>query len=224
MPIEIRTPPRLSPGSVITYRAGATSNALRGLHGSFADALAAAQASGPGLLYFDPRSDGMLRIPAGTWDLTTIGLTGGHGATPSVFLDDGAKLVGLEYVENVLLVSESDDPIIEVPADGLILQLGNYARLSVDGGSAPFIHAGPSAGFVSIDVLYSCMLDSTTAPILDVDLGAFALIVAGTASTIGSNTLDGGGSITVIDGTQGLTGQGAATISHTQDGTDITYS
>lgn len=206
-------------GGIFVYRAGVAGS-------TFANALAAAQAAGPGSTVIVDDSQGSPVLPAGTYDISNINIDGGYGGLTQINVDNGVVLTvtkGTRF-RNIDLVFSNSAPVIEVGSDPTYIIFDDSARFDATG-SAPVIHCANGAGDLTITLKFqSSLAGNTGKPVLSVDAGAYASILANTGTLIASNTVYGDGAITLADYTTGITGLGAAGISHTQTGaTNITY-
>ncbi len=181
----------------------------------------------PSAVWLD-ESDGTLVLPAGEYDIDSIAILGGFGLSSSLNFETGARLVGTEMsFNNVVLNSGSTSPIMHFAgaAQG-ILTFDNGAALQTAGAaSGPMILVDGSSALSLFLRYYGFMVPhDPAATIIEVELGSAVYIATDVAGLIADNSLDGAGEFTVNDLTGIAVLNRNPNISHTQLGSNISYS
>lgn len=174
------------------YRPGATQE--DNVYPTWAGALESlASAAGPRVLSVDD-SLATAFVPAGTWDLTGIALTGRLtvGQT-ELHLLDGARLLNLNRIAQTLtLINDGSTPAVEatVSADIPIVILDTGA--TIVGAGAPVVNVPPGATFLVVMLIGGALGDGAL-PAISIEAGGAVLVLAAALSTVNGSSLTGAG-------------------------------
>jgi hypothetical protein len=183
-------------GSEFVYREGGVAGP--GVFTSWTGAYTAAFATGiPATIFVDNRF-GVPVMPAGTYDLTQIAVMGWRVAPTGglgIILQDGAKLSGIErFGQTLSLVSQSSQPVITVGAGqtvfGLLEEGAGFVTDPL--ATAPFVKVLAGGQFGAVTQLGGSLVPNTQ-PVVDIDLGGSAILIAGEGSSAADNAFSGAG-------------------------------
>lgn len=215
MEVRYGASPVVPGGATFIYREGAEREA--NVYPTLEGAVNAARRALPATVAVSATMGSPVGLAGEGYNFAGLALVGmPDEAAPEIVFQDGATITGWPYLlKNVVLTSESDDPLFVMSSSPLIFTMDDSATLKRTG-TSPLITAGAQDGFISISLRYFSTIISAVGPVIDSDSNNGALVFADFATQIYADTFGGATSVDVADFTDGALDLGNAFIDPSQ--------